>query len=160
MKRKKRKGRVGRPRKTNGHTPRYDYGTPELAHKRAMATSGGDPSLATTALDRLFARGILTGQERQAGFRYLILRQQVFGKAGAKIGGYSDLIGGFQENLYTRSPEEEEEIHTEFILADEALRSAGTPAYHAVRAIVLEDIDHCSEAAKSGLKTLADFWGF
>ncbi len=158
MKRKKKQGRVGRPR-SQAYKPRYDLGTPELAMKKARATNGEDPALSTTALDRLFAKGLITGDQRQAGFRYLILRQQMFGKSAAKIGSYTDLMGTFNDLAEERTPEEQQELQEEFCNADDALKDSGTASYHATRAIILDDLERASEAAQRGLTALSRHWG-
>jgi hypothetical protein len=157
MKRKKKQGRVGRP-KSQAYKPRYDLGTPELAYKKAQATNGEDPALSTTALDRMFAREQITREQRQAGFRYLMLRRQVFGKLGAQIGAYSDMVGTFK-TVTDRSEDEQLELEDEFIAADDALRDAGRVSYRVTRAVILEDIESPSEALCGGLNALSDFWG-
>lgn len=67
----------GRPRLDR---PKNDTGTPELIHKRMMA-SPIDPTLSTTPLDVLKARNIISDEAHGAASYFAALRKIVFGKA-------------------------------------------------------------------------------
>lgn len=67
----------GRPRSDR---PRYDLGTPEQIHKRAML-SPTDPTLSTTPLDVLKSRKIISDEAHTAASYFAALRKMVFGKA-------------------------------------------------------------------------------
>ena len=72
-----RTNRRGRPRLDR---PKYDVGTPELVHKRMMA-SPDDATLSTTPMDVLKSRKLISDEAHSAGSYFAALRKIVFGKA-------------------------------------------------------------------------------
>jgi hypothetical protein len=67
----------GRPKLNR---PRVDLGTQELVAKRLMV-SPRDPTLSTSPLDSLKARGLISDEAHSAASYFAALRKIVFGKA-------------------------------------------------------------------------------
>jgi hypothetical protein len=65
------------PRQPNGQLRRgKDYGTPELMEKRMRAVGGGDPVLSEYMLGRLYSRGAVNLDHKNAGLRFASLYQR------------------------------------------------------------------------------------
>jgi len=53
--------------------PTHDGGTPEVQARRALLASGGDPALTEHPLGIMLARGLISGEEHEAGCYYAML---------------------------------------------------------------------------------------
>ena len=122
------KGKIQYPR------PRKDFGTPELAMRRAELTGMGDPALSTTALGILFAHGFIDRDEYDAGETYAKLYCKAFGKPFPRAGQMSDLVHSSVTTEYAILDYEQNDAKKKYFQADKHLRKQG----EATRRVVFE----------------------
>lgn len=120
-----------------------DRGTPELRAHRARlvgVAQSSDPR-AAEPLGILSLAGLVTPAEVDAGWRYAVLRWQLFGSPLPDTRLYQRYLAGFTGPAGTTAPlgEAAERLYrARFEAADAALRQAGTLAWRETRRVAVE----------------------
>lgn len=142
----KRRGRKRKPnaarrtKTTRAERNPADPGTPELQMKRARLVRGADPALSESPLGILFARGLITEGQHEAGGIYAVLRWSQFGKGHGFISRYGDMVHehfGISIDDADTDPERDAALAAAYARADGRLRKLGRRAYDETRNVAV-----------------------
>jgi hypothetical protein len=120
-----------------------DRGTPELrAHRaRLVGVAHSDDPRAADPLGILSMAGLLSPAEVDAGWRYAVLRWQLFGSPLPDTRLYQRYLAGFVGPVGATAPLDEpaeRQQRARFEAADAALRDIGTLAWRETRKVAVD----------------------